>query len=262
MQGQPQLLTVHSSTPVNFSLELNQEAVKSMGVNTINEMNLHRWTALREKEIFELTKFLGQKHQSSEIFSLALYEDAQLEAVDIQPYSRLLKDRHSFFSQQGELPGIHDRNLYAIGNNWPVGTSDQERAFCVLLERTLTLWSEGRPDHESRQALISDYGARLDRMGAHNFSFWDGEYLYAYSSKNEGEIPPLCFYRLEEKSVSFGDNHRLEFDTEPDTQIILVADVNLRINSEMTLIPPGAVACFHSGDMLELCEPVDFWVEE
>ncbi|MGB0204087.1 MAG: class II glutamine amidotransferase [Neptuniibacter sp.] len=262
MQGQPQLLTVHSSSPVTFSLEINRNAVKSMGVNTISEMNLHRWTALRDNEIIELAKFLAQKNQPSEILSLALYEETQLEPVDIQPYSRLLKDRNSFFAQQGELPDIHNRNLYAIGNNWPVGTSDQERAYCVLLERTLTLWSEGRPDYESRLALVSDYGARLDRMGAHNFSFWDGEYLYAYSSNNEGEIHPLYFYQMEEKNLNFGDGHKLQFDADSDTQIVVVTDVVLDVNSEINTIPPGAVACFRSGELLGLCEPVDFWTEE
>ena len=261
MKGLPQLLTVYASSPISVKLEVNGAAVKAFGVSTISEMNHQRWTA-QQGDVSALTEFLGKQAQPVEVFSLALYEDESHEAVDIQPFSRPLKGRYCFFTQQGDLPEIHDRNLYAIGHHWPVGCSDQERAFCVLLERTLTLWHEGRPDHESRLALISDFGARLDRLGAHNFSYWDGDYLFAYSSKREEESTPLCFYRLHEQSVSFGDGHRLTINAEEDTEIVLVSNADLIDGLEANPIPPGTVACFKSGKLLDRCEPVAFWTAE
>ncbi|MGH1431142.1 MAG: class II glutamine amidotransferase [Neptuniibacter sp.] len=261
MNGLPQILTVYASSPIGVKLEVNDTAVKAFGVSTISEMNHQRWTA-QQGDVSALAEFLGKQEQPVEVFSLALYEDEPQDAVDIQPFSRPLKGRHCFFTQQGELPEIHDRNLYSIGHHWPVGCSDQERAFCVLLERTLTLWHEGRPDNESRLALISDYGARLDRLGAHNFSYWDGDYLFAYSSKREEETIPLCFYQLHEHSVTFGDGHRLSINVEDETDVVVVSSNDLIYGLEANPIPPGTVACFKSGKLLDRCEPVAFWTAD
>lgn len=262
MKGLPQILTIYASSPITVKLEINSSTVKALGVSTISEMNHQRWTAQNQQEVDALSAFFGAQMQPVEICSLALYDEIPPEPVDIQPFSRPMKGRHCFFTQQGELPEIHDRNLYAIGDHWPVGCTDQERAFCVLLERTLTLWHEGRPDHESRLALISDYGARLDRLGAHNFSYWDGDFLFAYSSKREGEQEPLCFYQAQSGNYSFGDGHQLSIEAEPDTKMVLICNSELISNAEANPIPAGTVACYKSGKLLDRCEPIAFWSAE
>lgn len=262
MKGSPQILTLYASSPVSVKMEINNTAVTAFGVSTVSEMNHQSWTAQQRDDVPILSEFLGQQTQTFEVCSFAFYEDTPQEALEIQPYYRPQKGRYCFFTQQGELSEIHDRNLYAIGEHWPVGCTDQERAFCVLLERTLTLWHEGRPDHESRLALISDYGARLDRLGAHNFSYWDGDFLYAYSSKREGEMEPLCFYQLQGSSLQFGDGHTLEIDAEDGTEIVIICNSGFISNAEANPIPPGSVACFKSGKILDRCEPIAFWTNE
>ncbi|MGH1461539.1 MAG: class II glutamine amidotransferase [Neptuniibacter sp.] len=263
MPGHPQILTILASSPVDIQLDLSGSSLSAVGINSICEMNQQRFTAFYPDEIESATKFFAGQTHKAEVFSLALYPEPPLEPVEIQPYSRPMKGQHCFFSQQGELPEIHNRDIYSIGQHWPVSCTDQERAFCVLLERMLTLWQEGSPDQESRLALVSDYAARLDRLGAHNFKYWDGNHLYAFSSQTD-QLPPLKYFESTGSAFEFEDEciGRLAIKSEIATDLTVIGNLDFMQNNCFQAIPAGAVACFTGGKLSDCCEQVNFWIEE
>lgn len=261
MSGSPHILTILASSPVQIQMDITDSDIDALGINLVTEMNPQRYTAHGKEEVAGLTAFLAQNSPACDICSLALYIEPPLEAVEIQPFSRPMKGHHCFFSQQGELPEIHNRDLYAIGQQWPVSCTDQERAFCVLLERVLTLWQEGRPDHETRLALMADYAARLDRLGAHNFKYWDGDFLFAYRSEKD-EFAPISYCQLQGERFEFGDKHRFLVTSDYETEIVVVGDPALINHEASECLAAGSVACFQSGKLIDLCEPVTFWTDD
>jgi hypothetical protein len=55
--------------------------------------------------------------------------------ANTQPFVRELGGRAHVFAHNGDLPGIYSCDALALGSHRPVGQTDSERAFCVLLER-------------------------------------------------------------------------------------------------------------------------------
>ncbi|MAY41178.1 MULTISPECIES: class II glutamine amidotransferase [unclassified Neptuniibacter] len=271
MDSSPLLFTIQSSAPVKveFDLEqglLNNSSISSpfncqaLGISSISEMNPQRYTAMGRSEVEGLMQ-LHQKNGflskcSSDLWAVTFYPDEPIEAADIQPYSRPQRGSNCVFSMSGELPGIHDGERFPIGDQWPLSCNDQERAFCLLQERTRKLWKEGRPDHEMRLALMADHAGRLDKLGLHNFIHWDGEMLFAYSSLNEG-LEPLVYKQISGRSIQLKGELPLTITAEENADTLIVASRSLLNEGEM--ISPGSVLCFANGIYVDRCDPVTFW---
>lgn len=104
-----------------------------------------------------------------------------------QPFIRELAGRVHLFAHNGDLPGIFASSTVGPKRFHPVGETDSERAFCVLLDRMASIW--GNPDVtptlRERFMLVSSFAAELRALGPANFLYSDGDLLFAHGHRRK-----------------------------------------------------------------------------
>lgn len=105
--------------------------------------------------------------------------------ANTQPFARELAGRTHVFAHNGDLPDI-DQLLGIGGDRFrPLGETDSETAFCVLLDRMQTLWysSSGMPSVDNRLSIVSQFAGELRKLGPANFLYSDGDTLFAHGHR-------------------------------------------------------------------------------
>lgn len=105
-----------------------------------------------------------------------------VQFANTQPFIRELGGRTHVFAHNGDLPGIEA--ALRLGANHPVGQTDSEYAFCVLLGRLQKLWDAAAlPQLDERGSMIAAFAADLRMLGPANFLYADGDALFAHGHK-------------------------------------------------------------------------------
>lgn len=125
-----------------------------------------------------------------------------LQLSNTQPFTRELGGRMHVFAHNGDLPGILSHTTLTPGAAKPVGQTDSEVAFCVLLARLAPLWmSDNPPSIEARLALVAEFAAELRELGPANFLYADGDALFAHGHRRinhaSGQIEPPGLWMLQ-----------------------------------------------------------------
>ncbi len=101
------------------------------------------------------------------------------------PFRRALGGRVHAFAHNGTLADL-DRTY---DGSWlsfrPVGETDSELAFCLLLHRLREVW-EGRhepPTLQERFDIFADFATEMAGFGPANFLYSDGEVLFVHAHK-------------------------------------------------------------------------------
>jgi len=123
-----------------------------------------------------------------------------VQLVNTQPFGRELGGRMHVFAHNGRLDGIE----HAHANEWhrfkPLGDTDSEVAFCILLERLAPLWSTGvMPSIDDRFAVIAAFAAGIRALGPANFLYIDGDALFAHGDRRiqaNGTVAAPGLWRL------------------------------------------------------------------
>jgi glutamine amidotransferase len=104
--------------------------------------------------------------------------------ANCQPFTRELGGRVHVFAHNGDLDPQRLRELRP-GRYRPIGTTDSELAFCVLLERLSASWldSTGVPPVAERRQVIAALAAELRPLGPANFLYADGDALFVHAHK-------------------------------------------------------------------------------
>lgn len=116
-----------------------------------------------------------------------------------QPFARELGGRMHLFAHNGHLPGLEGRLAGQWGRFRPIGSTDSEIAFCVLLERLMPLWARSEPTLSDRLAVVSHIAEQLREIGPANFLYSDGELLFAHGHRRiqrDGSTAPPGLYLL------------------------------------------------------------------
>lgn len=101
-----------------------------------------------------------------------------------QPFVWELGGRIHCFAHNGNLPEIGARLGGSGGRFRPVGETDSEIAFCLLLERLRPLWTDGAvPDLDERFAVVARFAAEIRELGLANFLYADGDVLFAHGDR-------------------------------------------------------------------------------
>ena len=102
-----------------------------------------------------------------------------------QPFVRELGGAMHVFAHNGDLERAGLARLATLEGFRPVGETDSELAFCVLLERLRPLWraADGLPDVESRRRVVAMFAQELRALGPANFIYADGDALFAHGHK-------------------------------------------------------------------------------
>ncbi len=106
-----------------------------------------------------------------------------VELRNTHPFRRELSGRVHCFAHNGDLPGIEERfRLDETDVALPVGTTDSEYAFCLLMQRLSRLWTGSRkiPDLQSRKEAVFEFAQQIGKLGSANFLYSDGDALFVH----------------------------------------------------------------------------------
>jgi glutamine amidotransferase len=172
------------------------------------------------------------------------------------PFERELGGRRHVFAHNGNIVDIAERLPFESPHYRPVGDTDSEHAFCVLLQRLEALWTMGaRPTVEARLALVAAFAGELRRLGQANFLYGDGDLLFAHGHKrryeenghfSEPRAPGLAM--LQRRSAGHPDGLSCDGLTVsvPAQEMTLFASVPLS-DEGWTALPEGAVIALRDG---------------
>ena len=130
----------------------------------------------------------------------------EISLKNTQPFCRELGRRRHSFAHNGDLYGLE--NLIGSDSDYfnPVGETDSERLFCLLLERLRPIWSARTvPTLAQREQVVADLAAQIRPLGPANFIYSDGEYVFVHGHQRKqagsGEMRPPGLYWLERDCV-------------------------------------------------------------
>ena len=106
------------------------------------------------------------------------------------PFRRALGGRTHIFAHNGTLKGIRDAYQLADLSHHPIGETDSELAFCILMERLQPLWrlKAEVPPLAERMAVFAEFAAEMLTRGPANFLYSDGETLFAHGHRRVYEV--------------------------------------------------------------------------
>jgi glutamine amidotransferase len=120
-----------------------------------------------------------------------------------QPFVRELGGRSHVFAHNGDFPQLLDGEPIRGARFQPIGDSDSERAFCLLMTRLAPLWDLARdepPPLAERLAVIAACSEELRRLGPANFIYADGDALFVHAHRRtqpDGVMRPPGLYLLQ-----------------------------------------------------------------
>lgn len=101
------------------------------------------------------------------------------------PFRQELGGRMHLFAHNGTLRDVFSRLPFEGPRYRPLGQTDSEHAFCVLLQRLEPLWggktAAARLDERIR--IVRDFAADLRRLGTANFLYSDGDVLFGHAHR-------------------------------------------------------------------------------
>ena len=132
-----------------------------------------------------------------------------ISLANTQPFARELGGRMHVFAHNGRLDAIERRHAGGWQRFQPLGETDSEIAFCLLLERLSPLWRDGTaPPLEARLAVVTRFAAEMRELGPANFLYADGEVLFAHGHRRiqaDGAIAPPGLWRLHRECAPDAD---------------------------------------------------------
>ncbi len=106
-----------------------------------------------------------------------------VELRNTHPFRREIAGRVHTFAHNGDLPGIENKySLDQTGITRPVGSTDSEYAFCLLMQQLARVWNSGGeiPGLDTRRAIIADFARQIGELGPANFLYSDGDALFVH----------------------------------------------------------------------------------
>ena len=104
-----------------------------------------------------------------------------------QPFVRELAGRAHLFAHNGDLPGIFEPRTFHPERFTPIGETDSERAFCVLLDQMASIWTapNATPPLHDRFLIVFAFADKLRALGPANFLYSDGDVLFAHGHRRK-----------------------------------------------------------------------------
>lgn len=138
--------------------------------------------------------------------SLAYVRHATQGPVDLAntgPFSREVNGCMQVFAHNGNLKNLARSSLASNGFFHPVGETDSELAFCLLLDRIRQLPHDRghMPSLQARLDTVAEVALALRALGPASFLYADGDVLFAHADRRlqslTGQVSAPALYRLE-----------------------------------------------------------------
>jgi glutamine amidotransferase len=184
--------------------------------------------------------------------------------ANTHPFIRELGGQRHMFAHNGSLKEIWQEMPLSGDTFQPIGETDSEYVFCLLLERLQPLWRqrEKPPSLQERLEIISQFAQEVRGYGQANFLYSDGETLFVHAHRrrweekggfSEPRPPGLSIISLDEAELSTMGLH-IKGQEEEDTVITLVASVPLTAEGWQPL-PEGSIIALCQGREIARIEP-------
>lgn len=179
-----------------------------------------------------------REHQCRSKFFLSHIRRATTGGVALKnthPFTRELGGRAHTFAHNGRLTGYLQQGRWALGRFRPIGRTDSEYAFCVLLDRMRPLWDHDKaPSLAERFDVIHQFAEEARQLGPFNFLYCDSEYLFVHAHRRRAEgasaYTPPGLHVIERACALRGDDFVEGVDLndeEARQEAVLVASVPL-----------------------------------
>ncbi len=181
------------------------------------------------------------------------------------PFERELAGRRHVFAHNGSLDDVEHTLPFESDRFRPIGDTDSEHAFCVLLQQLEPLWygATEPPPLEARLETIASFAAEARLLGAANFLYSDGEVLFAHGHRRRyeengqmTEPRPPGLHMLSRRCA--GAAPEVDCDgltvSVPKQEVALLASVPLTEDPWVAL-PEGVVVALRAGREVARIQP-------
>ncbi len=175
------------------------------------------------------------------------------------PFRRALGKRTHLFAHNGTLEDIENRYDPRAHHYRPIGETDSELAFCVLLSQLKAAYDEDDlPPLDTRFEIFAAFCADMRQLGPCNFLYFDGDVLFVHAHRRyhelngqfEGPRPPGLQILRCWTCAAGPEVHTAGLDLAMrDLHTTLVASVPLDDQAWQPL-PEGAVLAIRDGEIL------------
>ncbi|MBD2295272.1 class II glutamine amidotransferase [Anabaena sphaerica FACHB-251] len=182
-------------------------------------------------------------HSTHVIAHIRKATQGKIALENCHPFRRELWGRYWVFAHNGNLPDFHPENH---GIFQPVGDTDSEKAFCLILNTLRNNFPKGKPPLRLLYPVLREITAELGSLGIFNYLLSDGEHFFTHCSTKLCYIirqAPFAAAHLidEEMTVDFSEL------TTPSDRVAVIATTPLTDNEFWTPIQPGEILVFQDG---------------
>ncbi|MBK1986221.1 class II glutamine amidotransferase [Sphaerospermopsis aphanizomenoides BCCUSP55] len=182
-------------------------------------------------------------HSTHVIAHIRKATQGKIALENCHPFQRELWGRYWAFAHNGNLPDFHPQNH---GFFQPVGDTDSEQAFCLILNTLRSSFPEGKPPIKLLYSVLRKVTEELASIGVFNYLLSDGEHFFTHCSTKLCYIirqAPFAAAHLidEEMTVDFSEL------TTPSDRVAVIATTPLTDNEVWTPISPGEILIFQDG---------------
>lgn len=167
----------------------------------------------------------------------------EVSPQNCHPFTRQLWGRQWAFAHNGTLEAFSPAldGLYQ-----PVGETDSEAAFCLMLQQLRDYFGSRAPSLKALRAKLRDLSAEIALYGSFNYLLSEGQHLFAHCTTD------LCAVR---RKAPFGQPGLVDCDAmidlsrhnQPDDCMTVIATKPLTHNEEWELFSPGELRTFING---------------
>jgi predicted glutamine amidotransferase len=165
--------------------------------------------------------------------------------ANTHPFVRELWGRSWTFAHNGTVKNVRKWPL-----RWyrPIGNTDSELAFCVILEKLLKRFPSYPRSRRALWQAIAEIGGDIGQSGTFNFLLGDGKHLYARCATK------LCYIirRAPFSRATLADDEiSVDFSqvTTPNDRVAIVATAPLTRDETWTPGVPGKMWVFSGGEL-------------
>ncbi|WP_017318657.1 class II glutamine amidotransferase [Mastigocladopsis repens] len=182
-------------------------------------------------------------HSTHVIAHIRKATQGEVVLENCHPFRRELWGRYWVFAHNGDLPDLHPQDLKFYQ---PVGNTDSEKAFCLILDRMRGCFPQDKPPLEKLVPVLRDITQILADKGVFNYLLSDGEHFFAHCSTKLSYIirqAPFAAAHLidQDLTVDFSEL------TTPSDRVTVIATTPLTDNELWTQIQPGELLVFQDG---------------